>query len=181
MPNFTRLQNKAMFLSRKLNKSYIEKHGGIFSCFPWCGPSEKIMDDVDLIMRTADCLDNYKVTDAEKFLVLQGIYIYAWQHYEGNLQWVLNRPFLTLLSKHLEIDSLAVLDDTTYNESMGALATFCKWVFRYRQYTQFKELYEAFPADMQATIGASRVKQPAADSIWNNISNRVSSSVNGLF
>jgi hypothetical protein len=185
MPNFTRLQKKAMYLSDNLHTNYLQNYtcGGLFSsCFPREGLGEGIMKDVDLIQRTACCLNHYpEATDDKKFFVLQGMYIYVWQQYEGRLKRVFNQTFLTLLADHLAVNSLSEIDDITYTESIDELNNFCNWVFRHKQYAGLDELYNAFPADMQLIIKTPRAQHSMGHSIWDSISNRVCSSLNGLF
>ncbi|KTC85702.1 hypothetical protein Ldro_2027 [Legionella drozanskii LLAP-1] len=169
MLEYAELQNNAKIFPVRLAKAYAKQplFGSFFTaCFPTFIPN-RVLTDAQLIQQIAEGLEYY--TDASittKKLVLIGIYIYLWHQYDNNLQWLLNKPLLTMFQEQLGVNSLSSLDQTLYESSLDKLSDFSYWVFSNRRFRDLQALYEAFPAEMQGRIYTQRRNPPAEYSSW---------------
>lgn len=169
MLEFAELQESAKIFPKKLAKAYAKQHSfGCFftACFPATIPT-RVLTDAQLIKKVAEGLEYY--TDASiatKKLVLIGIHIYLWHQYDSSLQWLLNKPLLTLFQEQLGVRSLSNIDQTLYKSSLEELSDFSYWVFRNRRFRILQALYEAFPAEMQGRIYTQRRHPPSEYSSW---------------
>ncbi|KTC84184.1 hypothetical protein [Legionella brunensis] len=179
MPTFEDLQQDARSLSESLTHALAKQSsfGSLFCTWSLSTPHKQLFDDAYLIQQTANCLDFYSgathsghvINSHTKHLVLIGIYAYVWFKYDNTLQWFLNKPLLGLLQQHLGIESLSELDLEIYKTSLMELENFCCWVYeKSTQYQQTKNLFEAFPTNMQGSLHAQR-GQLASDS-WGGFS-----------
>lgn len=169
MLEFTELQANAKIFPKRLAKMYAKQPSfGLFftACFPPTIPT-RVLNDARLIQQIAEGLDYYTdVSIATKKLVLIGIYVYLWLQHDSSLQWLFNKPLLTLFQEQLGVRTLSSLDQTLYKSSLEELSDFSYWVFRNRRFRLLQALYEAFPADMQGKIYTQRRKPPAEYSSW---------------
>lgn len=171
MPTFMVLQQQAWLLPEKLSKAY-NKHytlGGIFcSCAPSQVAGDSVITDALLLHHTGKCLEFYPEGNDVKLKALSGMYVYIWQRYGSALQHLINKPFLDLLSDHLEVNSLVALDNTFYKSSLDELDNFCNWVYSNRKFTELEALYHLFPTDMRASIHIQKNQQPTSDISFSN-------------
>lgn len=183
MPTYMVLQQQAYLLPEKLSKAYSKHYtlGGIFcSCAPSQVAGDSVITDALLIQHTGKCLEFYPGENDAKLMALTGMYIYIWQRYGSAMHHLINKPFLDLLSDHLEVTSLVALDNTFYKSSLDELDNFCNWVYLNRKFTELEVLYHLFPTDMRASINIQRNHQPTSeisfsnsvagfmDNVWNN-------------
>lgn len=184
MPTYAELKHNAYNLPIKLSRIYERQYtlGGLFcSCFtPVIGG--EVLTDALLIQQTGVCLDFYPEGDDIKLKILTGMYIYIWQRLGNSLQYLLNKPFVNLLSEQLEINSLADLDNTFYKASLDALDNFCNWVYSNRKFSELELLYNSFPMDMRANIHIQKNQQLVSETSFSKIVNLMDNiRENGLF
>lgn len=173
MPEFAELQQYAINFPENLVKIYTKQcsTGSLFcACLPPVANTQQFTDAL-LIQHIARGVDYYSEASIEtKELVLIGIFVYTWYQYGSNLQGFLNKPLLSLFQKILEIDSLAKLDRTIYENSLRELSNFSDWVYDNREYRELEPLYEVLPAEMQGNIHTQRNTHPSDSSPWSSLS-----------
>lgn len=167
MPEFAELHANAKIFSRQLARAYASQYscGSLFlSCSPYL-PNKQLMDYADLVELIANALEYYPSPGIEtKKLVLIGIYVYLWYHYDSSLQQFFNRPLFNLLQEHLAINSLAELDKTTYRNSLRELSIFSSWVNENQNIVELQLIYDVIPAEMQGNLNAQRYAPYPEDS-----------------
>lgn len=170
MLEFSVMIQNAQNLVQKLTRSFVPSVGcfGFFSMVPQMLTSGTVQDAETLsLFATTLASDseafkkhiaNYiKLSTPFEFeefqkKILIGMYIYLCSQYNSSISYYLNRHFIALIKKELQISELAHLSQELYSQSLEALSHYCSFIYQNRFNGNYKVLHERLGSNIQLII-----------------------------
>lgn len=170
MLDFSVMIQNAQNLVQKLTRSFVPSFGclGFFSMVPQMLTSGTVQDASTLSLFATTLashpealkkyLANYiKLSNPAEFeefqkKILIGMYIYLCSQYNSSLSYYLNRHFIALIKKELQISELGQISQELYSQSLDALSHYCSFIYENRSNGDYKELHERLGSNIQLII-----------------------------